>query len=217
MNMRQNPPTPYLALHRGAHTSLATQALFLQADELSRCADALGLLQRLEALVAERQAELHTARQQAHAEGLAAGHAAGRAEALADTAPQLWAAWQQTAKTSAQALDTLRGQAVALALQVVQHISQQLGPAATVAALAEKAALQLLPDSAPTVHVHPDVAAAVVARVGALPGVLDVRADASLPPCGCRLHSVAGERVADLDTQLQRVALALQTTDTAAP
>jgi type III secretion protein L len=208
-------PTPtWLALHRGAHTSLATQQLFLQADELSQAEDARALLQRLETLAAQRAAELQAAREQARAEGHAAGLAAGRAEALAHTAPQLWAAWQQTLQTSAQALTTLRGQVVDLALQVVQHISQDLGPAATMAALADKAALQLLPDSATTVHVHPDVAAAVAHRVDSRPGVLGVRADPHLPLHGCRLHSAAGERVADLDQQLHRVATALA--DTAA-
>jgi flagellar biosynthesis/type III secretory pathway protein FliH len=203
------PLQPWLALHRGGHTSLATQQLFLQADELSQAHQALALLQRLEALASERGAELLAAREQAQAEGHAAGLLAGRAEALARTAPQLWAAWEQTSQTSAQALATLRSQVVDLALQVVRHISQDMGPAATVAALAGKAVLQLLPDSATTVHVHPEVAAAVGQRVGASPGVLDVRADPQLPLHGCRLHSAAGERVADLDQQLHRLATAL--------
>ena len=192
----------FLALHSSRQTSLATDRLWLSADELSACEDARVLLQRLELLVARREAEQAAAREQAVAEG----RDQGRREALAQEAARLWDAWDAAARSAQVDLHTLRGALVALSLQVVQRIATELGPAAVMAAIAEQAARELLPDSATIVRVHPDVAAAVRERIGALPGVLEVRADASLGRCDCALSTPAGQRLAGLPAQLDRLA-----------
>lgn len=194
----------FLALHAGRQASLATDRLWLSADEVSACQDARALLQRLEHLVGRREAELAAARDAAVAEG----RAEGRREALAQEAARLWDAWDAAARSARADVDTLREALVALSLQVVQRIAAELGPAAVVAAIAAQAARDLLPDSAAIVRVHPDVAAAVRERIGALPGVLEVRADATLGRCDCALDTVAGQRLAGLPVQLERLAAA---------
>ena len=192
----------FLALHSSRQTSLATDRLWLSADDISACEDARVLLQRLEQLVARREAELAAAREQA----LAEGRDQGRREVLAQEAARLWDAWDAAARSAQVDLDTLREALVALSLQVVQRIASELGPAAVMAAIAEQAARELLPDSATIVRVHPDVAAAVRERIGALPGVLEVRADASLGRFDCMLSTPAGQRLAGLPAQLDRLA-----------
>ena len=147
------------------------------ADELSACEDARVLLQRLEQLVARREAELASAREHAVAEG----REQGRREALAQEAARLWDAWDAAARSAQVDLDTLREALVALSLQVVQRIASDLGPAAVMAAIAEQAAR-------------------------ALPGVLEVRADASLGRVDCTLSTPAGQRLAGLPAQLDRLA-----------
>jgi type III secretion protein L len=194
----------FLALHASRQTSLATDRLWLTADDVSACQDARALLQRLEQLLASREAELAAARDRA----LAEGRAEGRREALAQEAARLWDAWDAAARSARADVDTLRKALVALSLQVVQRIAGELGPPAVMAAVAAQAARDLLPDSAAVVRVHPDVAAAVRERIGALPGVLEVRADATLGRCDCALDTAAGQRLAGLPMQLERLAAA---------
>jgi flagellar biosynthesis/type III secretory pathway protein FliH len=196
----------FLALHRSADTSLATDRLWLRADEVTQVDDASALLRQLQALLASRQSELTAAREQAAAEG----HAAGHAQALATLAPQLADSWDQAARQAAADLATLRATVVALSLQVVQRIAEQLAPADVVTALAQGAAATLLPDSAAVVRVHPDVAAAVRARLAGSAGVLDVRADAQLGLHDCAFDTPAGQLIAGLRAQLSRLSQALQ-------
>lgn len=196
----------FVALHRGRCTSLATDRPWLAADELTQVERARELLVRLEQLVASREAELAAARAAAQAEGFEQG----RREARAAEAPRLWDAWDQAARSAAAEAGQLRGALVALALQVVERIAQDLGPAETVAALARRAADALLPDSAAVLRVHPALAADVKAQLGSAPGVLDVRADATLGPWDLAFETPAGRVLAGLPLQLQRVAQALE-------
>lgn len=196
----------FLALHRSPDTSLASDSLWLSADEITQADHARDLLGQLQALLANRQTELTAAREQAAAEG----HAAGREQALATLAPQLADAWDQAARQAAADLAALRATVVALSLQVVQRVADQLAPADVVTALAQGAAATLLPDSTAVVRVHPDVAAAVRARLAGSAGVLDVRADAQLGLHDCAFDTPAGQLLAGLQAQLSRLSQALQ-------
>ena len=218
----------FLAVHRSANTSLATNRLWLTADEVSGCESVQGLLQRLERLTTERDAELSAARAQAAAEG----REQGRNEALASVAPRLLDAWDQAARSAAADAQALRAALVTLSLQVVQRISVELGPAEVVAALARRASESLLPDSAAVLRVHPDVATAVRARMLATPGgstaplkepglttsgltnsvsgILDVRGDPQLGRFDCAFDTAAGQLLAGLPAQLARLAAQLQ-------
>lgn len=195
----------FVALHRGAVTSLATDQLWLDGDDVTHVERALQLLERLDALVAMRETELAAAREAAHAQGLAEG----REQALATVGPRLWDAWDQAARQAGADQHELRRAVVTLALRVVQRIAADLGPASVVAALAEQAAESLVPDSAAVVRVHPDVAAAVRARVAASPGVLEVKGDATLGRWDCAFDTPAGRVLAGLPLQLERVRRAM--------
>lgn len=195
----------FLAVHRGAHTSLATDQLWLAGDEVTQVARAGELLQRLEQLVVMREAELAAAREAARAEG----RAEGRAQALAIEGPRLWDAWDQAARQAGADQQALRQAVVTLALRVVQRIAADLGPESMVAALAEQAAESLAPDGAAVLRVHPDVAAAVRLRVAASPGVLEVKADETLGRWDCAFETPAGRVLAGLPLQLQRLQRAL--------
>ena len=214
----------FLAVHRHANTSLATSRLWLTADEVSGCESVQAMLQRLERLTTEREAELTAARTQAVAEG----REQGRREALASVAPRLLDAWDQAARSAAADAQALRDALVTLSLQVVQRIAAELAPADVVTALARRASESLLPDSAAVLRVHPDVAAAVRERMLAAPGdmsaspasaasltsavsgILEVRADPQLSPFDCAFDTAAGHLLAGLPAQLARLAAQLQ-------
>jgi flagellar biosynthesis/type III secretory pathway protein FliH len=196
----------FLALHRSESTSLATSQLWLSEGEITRADTARELLDRLRAVLASRQAELAAAREQAQLEG----YAAGRREALEALAPRLADTWDQAARSAAADVDTLRQTLVALSLQVVQRVADSLAPADVVSALAARAAEALLPDSGAVVRVHPDVAAAVRARLQGSSGVLDVRADPQLGPYDCAFDTPAGQLLAGLPAQLARLSRVLQ-------
>jgi len=191
----------FLALHRSECTSLATDRLWLSEGELTRADTARELLERLRTVLATRQAELAAAREQAQQEGYAAGHR----EALQAVAPRLADAWDQAARSATTDIQQLRQALVALSLQVVQRVAEELAPADVVAALARRAAQSLLPDSAAVVRVHPDVAAAVRTRLQGSAGVLDVRGDPQLGPFDCAFDTPAGQLLAGLPAQLSRV------------
>jgi len=196
----------FLALHRSESTSLATSQLWLSEGELTHADSARELLDRLHALLATRQTELDMARQQAQLEG----YAAGRREALETIAPRLADRWDEAARSAGADLAALRQAMVALSLQVVQRIAEDLAPAGVVSALAARAAESLLPDSAAVVRVHPEVAAAVRARLSGSAGVLEVRGDAQLGPFDCAFDTPAGQLLAGLPAQLARLASVLQ-------
>lgn len=196
----------YLALHRSESTSLATSQLWLSEGELTRADTARELLDRLRAVLAARQSELALARDQAQLEG----YAAGRREALDLVAPRLADSWDDAARTAGADLAALRQAMVALSLQVVQRIAEDLAPAGVVSALAARAAESLLPDSAAVVRVHPEVAAAVRARLAGSAGVLEVRGDTQLGPFDCAFDTPAGQLLAGLPAQLARLSRVLQ-------
>ena len=196
----------YLALHRSDSTSLASNQLWLSEGELTRADTARELLERLRTVLATRQAELAAAREQAVAEG----YAAGQAQALATVAPRLSDAWDQAARSAQADVAALRAALVALSLQVVQRVADELAPADLVPALAARAAASLLPDSAAVVRVHPDVATAVRERLAGASGVLEVRGDAQLGPFDCAFDTPAGQLLAGLPAQLARLSRVLQ-------
>jgi type III secretion protein L len=197
----------FFAVHRGQHTSLATDDLWLSADDFSHASNAAALLARLEQLCTAREAEQRDALEQARA----AGHAQGRAEALASVAPRLIDAWDHASRSAQADVHALRGLVTALAVRVTERLAQDLAPADVVSALARRASENLLPDTAAVLRVHPDVAQAVRERVAKPPAqhsptaVFEVRADAALGPLDCVFETPAGTLLAGLRDQLTQV------------
>lgn len=208
----------FIALHRSSHTSLATDRPFLGADEISACESATALLQRLEQLLATRQAQVDTARDAARD----AGFAEGRDAALREVAPALLQAWQHAAEVAFLEARSVRSAVIELALQVVQRVTTELAPPDVLTALVQRAAEALLPDQPVVVRVHPELAAAARERVsaagaiegGGAPARLDVRADASLGPLDCEFDTPTGQLLASLATQLAQVGAALHAANT---
>lgn len=198
---------PFIAVHRSALGSLSVGQAWLSADEFTACHSATALLARLEALATRREAELQTAREAAHAEGLAAG----RAEALRQAGPQLAQAWQQAAEDAALQATDLRQAAVALALQIVERIAADLAPTQVVAALARRAAEALAPDQPAVLRLHPEVAQALSAQQAlAAQERLQLRPDPTLAAMDCVFDTPAGQLIAGLQHQLQRLGQQLQ-------
>jgi type III secretion protein L len=203
----------FLALHRAQQTSLATDALWLSQDDVSRVADATALLHRFEQLWATSEAEHRQALEQARTEG----HAQGRAQALAEVAPRLIDAWDQASRSAQADVQALRALVSALAVRVTERLAQGLAPADVVAALARRASEEFLPDTRAVLRVHPDVAQAVRERLGggradggladdgATSAVFEVRADASLDPLDCVFETPSGLLLAGLRDQLSEV------------
>jgi type III secretion protein L len=194
----------FLAIHRTRHTSLATDRPWLNPDEWTACDSAVAMLERLHELHASQSARLAAEVAQARTDGFAVG----RSEALRSTGDTLVAAWQQAAEQAQVDAQALRDAVVALSLQIVQRIAADLAPHEVVAALAQRAAEERMPDQAAIVRVHPDVLDAVQARLETSPA-LTVRADPSLSPLDCVFETPTGQLLAGLSTQLDRVAQAL--------
>jgi type III secretion protein L len=198
----------FLALHRGRQTSLATDVLWLSQADASRTADATALLQRVEQHWATCEAEQRQALEQARA----AGHAQGRAQALAEVAPRLIDAWDQASRSAQADVLALRAMVSALAVRVTERLAQDLAPADVVSALARRASEELLPDTSAVLRVHPDVAQAVRERMGtgqsdsaSKPVLFDVRSDALLGALDCVFETPSGTLLAGLRDQLSEV------------
>ena len=202
----------FIAVHRAAHTSLATDQAWLSTEEWTCSESARELLQRLEQLSQGREAALAQAMAQARAEGHAQGLAQGREHALQFETPRLWQAWEQTSSAAQADMQALRAALVTLSLQVVQHITEQLAPADVVAALARRASEDLLPPRAAVVRVHPQLADAVREQLqrSSTGAALEVRADATLQWQDCEFDTPAGQLLAGLQAQLGRVGAVMQ-------
>ena len=108
-------------------------------------------------------ASAEAVRVKAEAAGTATGLAAGREAAAAEARAHLLDLTARAAADRAIA----RSDVSRLALEVVRRIAGGIGPVDTVAALAERAAADLLPDTVATVRVPPAAVAATSARLTA--------------------------------------------------
>jgi type III secretion protein L len=171
--------------------------------ELPRLADDVAAArQRIARAEAERLALLDSVRDAAQQLGYRAGHA----RALEDLA---------RFNTDLHALASDHASALqALLLRALRRLLGELPPDLMLAQLAEQALLAARDDATKVqVHVHPQHCAAVserlctqVARAGL---AIDVRADASLGPTGCRVDTGVGSIDASLPTQLAALEAAL--------
>jgi type III secretion protein L len=180
-------------------------ATLMRDDPIVRAADVpvLGDVQRLladaQALREDARAASVQAGEAARDEGYAAGHAEGLAAGAALVREELLRLAQaDVARAEAQRTDLAR-----LGLEVVRRIAADLGPADMVAALAEKAAAAIAPDSQLTVRVPAAALDATRARLGA--GVA-VEPDETLSATDCVLSTPLGEVRAGLETQLAQLA-----------
>jgi flagellar assembly protein FliH len=184
-------------------------------------------------VLAEAQAEAAALKRQAHAaalaegrkegmtKGLEEGRKQGRDEALAEQREQLaglvaaLSASCADLETSRVALEAEAKQAVVrLALAIAQRVTKRQGALDAAVALANvEEALKLVVHSADVrIAVHPShkaTLADVLPRIGAQwPNLKHVEliADGTLVPGGCRVYTGGGVIDADLELQLERIA-----------
>ena len=170
----------------------------VKRDQVRPLRDAAALLAEAESRLGSVDDLRSATRAEAEADGYAAGLAAGREAAALEAAAGLKVL--QTALKEER--ERLRASVGRLALDVVRRIAAELGPDATVAALAQRAVREVLPEQPLTVRVHPDCAGTVSARLWPLGATIEVQGDPALSATDCVLETPQGKTVASLETQL---------------
>lgn len=181
----------YVLLASAPTATLLSDRAIIPAADVARLSTAAELLETLEA---HRDAVGRAAR----AEGFETGKAEGLDRAAAHTA--------ETIAEAHRVLDAererLRGQAAGLALEIVRRIAAELGPDATVAALAERAVRDLLPQEPIRVRVAAERVGSVSARLWPIHERVEVTAEPGLGPDECLIDTPSGHVRAGLAVQL---------------
>jgi flagellar biosynthesis/type III secretory pathway protein FliH len=149
---------------------------------------------RLADVDAYRAAQAEAGRTEGFRIGCEEGRALAAREA-AETVARLHAEMQHVR-------EQLRAATGKLALDVVRRIAVELGPEATLAALAERAVRDVLPDAPITVHVAPASVGAVTTRLWPIGAAIEVQPDETLAPGDCIIETAAGRSHAGLEVQL---------------
>ena len=196
----------FTLIHADAVATLASDDPVIPAGAVAALRSTVETLAEAGRLHATIEARCQTATAAAHAQGLTAGHAAGTAAAAAVGREQLLA----LTRRAGDERQRLRGEVSGLAIEVVRRIAAGIGEADVVAALAEGAAAELLPDAIATVRVPPPALDATRHRLARWPG-LTVVADATLAASDCIVETPLGASHAGLDVQLAAVERAWDT------
>jgi flagellar assembly protein FliH len=195
----------YLLLASAPSSVLLTDDPILRREDVARLTEAAEIVAGLEA---HRQA----AREAATAEGFTQGHAEGAAKAARETAETL-----SSVHTALQAERArLRASSATLALDIVRRIAAGLAPDEVLAALAEQAARDLLPEEPIGVRVAPDAVGAVSRRLWPIGARIEVHGDPDLPVGDCVLDTPSGRTHAGLDVQLKALETVFARRDEAA-
>ena len=183
---------------------LGTDRLVFGADEIDSLGDCVAQAAHLAWMIESREAELAGALEAARAEGRREGVEAGRREAAATLAAEL----RRIEAEAREALPRRREETASLALAVVRRIADGLAPEERLAALARRAAEDLLEEPRRRLRVHPSRRDAVRARLGAGPAhaIDEVVEDEGLDPDGALVDTGRGSVAIDLDVQLEEVA-----------
>lgn len=181
----------YVLLASAPTATLLTERPIIPAGDVARVADAAELLATIEA---HREAVGRAAHVQ--------GFEAGRAEGLERAAAQVAELLAETHRVLDAERERLRRQAAALALDIVRRIAADLGPDATVAALAERAVRDLLPEEPIRVRVAAERVGTVSARLWPIHERVEVLAEPGLGPDECLIDTPSGHVRAGLAVQL---------------
>lgn len=190
----------FLVLHADRLATALTDDPLVSADDVGRVQDALALLAEAGRLRAGAGDAINAARENARAEGFAAGRAEGLAAAESERQAELF----RIALRDGELQRERQKDIARLALEVVRRIAGELDRGAMVAGLAERAAAQLAPDSMAVVRVAPAALDAVRARLDGRAG-LSVEPDPLLGEQDCVIETALGRTHAGLDTQLAQI------------
>ncbi len=190
----------FLLLHKGRAATLLADDPVVPAAEVPALRETIDLLAQAEhrlASAANDAAALTEAAQRAgHEEGVRRGEAAAAA--------RISARLFDLEVKSAELRASQRAEAAKLAIEIVRRIAAGIGTPETVAALAEKAAADLAPDTVATVKVHPNATVRVTDRLARFDR-LAVVAEPLLAEDECVVETGHGQIRAGLDTQLAAI------------
>ncbi len=188
----------FVVLHRDARLAVLNEGGHVPAAEAGLVCEAAALLAEARAVAAAAAANAEAAAETARAEGRAEGLEQGRGEAEAELGARLFALEAK----AAEARIAERERTVELALAIVARIADGLGDGPVVAALAARAAADLMPGAQAVIRVPPAALAMARARLGA-----DARlvGDPSLGPRDCVIDTPLGRTLAGLDVQLAAI------------
>ena len=195
----------YVLLASAPTAALLSDQAVIPAKDVARLETAAALVETLEA---HRDAVARHAR--------AEGFEAGRAEGLDRAARQVAETLAEIHRVLEAERARLRGQAASLALDIVRRITVELGPDATVAALAERAVRDLLPQEPIRVRVAAERVGAVSARLWPIHERVEVAAEPGLGPDECLIDTPSGHVRAGLDVQLAALEAVFARIDTEA-
>lgn len=187
----------YRLFHSGPASALFGPSPLAKANEAEVLADAAALL--------ERARQIHAGAEATRAEALAQGRDEGRREALAEREAYAAQRLAPLIEDLARAQDLVRRDIGELALSAVRRMLADLPGDIAVAALAEKAVATLALDAIERIAVAPALAEPVAERLPPRLARL-VATDDKLGPGDCIIHANAGQVIASLDLQLERLA-----------
>jgi type III secretion protein L len=180
-------------------TALADDPV-IPAAELRQLQGAMALFEEADLVRRDAGEQADAARRAAHEAGFAEGRREGAEAGATDVRAELF----RLAIRDGEERRARRAEVAALALEVVRRIAGEIGDAALVAGLADRATAALVPDTIATVRVAPAQIDAVSARLANRPGIL-VEADTALAPTDCVVETALGTTRAGLDTQLAQI------------
>lgn len=199
----------YILVGQTRTHSVFSDSPIIRREDVLDIETAFELVDEAEKRAGAIEASAKTARVEAERAGHAEGYAAGQQEA-----EQAGAARLAEMEAALQAeTEKLRRSSAGLAIEIVRRIAGRLADDCLVAALADEAVRELVPDRPVAVRVHPDQAEAVAQRLAPFAERVAVEADADLPPSGCVLVSHLGRIDAGLETQLAAIERALTRDD----
>ncbi len=207
----------FLVWQRGEKVSVASPRRVLRAAEVPVLSEAVSLCERLGHLHRGEHERIDEAERDAARQGFERGLAEGRCAARDELAAALLA----TSASVEGERSRWRREVAELALQVVRKMLGAMPEDELLAALADTAARDAIPDQPAVLLVHPDLCDDVRRHLEAREGGdassasvaprLEVRGDPACARATCRLETVHGSVDASLDEQLARLAQAWAT------
>lgn len=188
----------YTLIASAPGAALLTDQSIIPREDAARVESAAEMVALAQARLAVVESYRTAQGQAGHAEGFTAGYEEGRALAAREAAETVARLHGEMEAVREQ----LRAATGRLALDVVRRIAVELGPEATLAALAERAVRDVLPDAPITVHVAPASVGAVTTRLWPIGATIEVQADETLTPGDCIIETAAGRSHAGLEVQL---------------
>lgn len=189
-----------LVLHADRFATVVADDPVVPAAGRPALADALALFAEARTVREAAADTAEAARLAAIEEGRAEGLALGRQDAAEEHRAELF----RLALRDGEERRARQAETAALALEIVRRVAGELGDGAVVAALAERAARDLSPDTVALVRVAPANLATVAARLRDRPG-LGVEADDTVGPRDCVVETPLGRTHAGLETQLAQI------------